>query len=85
MRRQQASMIVVSLFGLVTGSAKPAYAQVPLDEALVFDSIEDKDKLDEALVRQRLGLLDADGKPQTDGSGNLVPSCRQTGRRKGLT
>lgn len=54
-----------------------------LDEVLVFDSKGDDKGFDQGLVRQRLGLLDANGKPLVDGAGALKPLVSADGTKKG--
>lgn len=59
------------------------YQAADLDEVLVFDSNEPGANDWEGFIRQRLGLLDADGKPLTPG-GNLPPLVSQDGKKKGF-
>jgi hypothetical protein len=64
------------LAAVCVAAAAPASAD-HLDELILFDQTGAEQKLDEGLVRQRLGLLNADGRPALP----LVPLVSADGKR----
>jgi hypothetical protein len=78
------AIVLIAMILIMPGAPLPA--SVPgddLDEVLVFDSKGDEKGYDEGLVRKRLGLLDANGKPQVGAGGNPVPLVSANGKKKG--
>ena len=76
----QAALFTAAAITALCTHPQEARAQ-PYDEVIIWDSTTGK-PWDEGLARQRLGLLDADGKPQVDNDGNLVPMVSANGKKK---
>lgn len=67
--------VITALFAslALTVAVPQAVVADHIEESLLFDSLNNADNQDEGLVRQRLGLLDADGNPDPDGD-NILPA-----------
>jgi len=76
-------MMVIVLGAAVVGltGAMPTALGDDYKEVILFDSwVEDALTLAEGLARQRLGLLNEDGKPKVDENGKLVPMVSEKGK-----